>query len=485
MSKKKTPKIKKAIVKKNNPSLIPFDVDEPFLKALLKTIPFAIDVVAKDGEILYASDLIQDAHGTNVNGKKCWDVYRDDKKQCINCPLSKPIKIGETKTVLSEGVFGGRIFQISHTGMMFKGKKCVLEVFEDVTERVVYERELDASEKFLAAEKRKLEQVLDIDTKLNSIHKLNQLVDFVVEKSCEILEADKCSLMLFDKDTQEVLIRGSVGIDEEVVKTARIKVGEQIAGFVAGRGEPLLVTDIESDELVGKKNRKTYKSKSFMSVPIIIEKKLVGIVNVSDKRSSSRKKVIHNQDDVFNETDLKILTMVVNQAAVAIENANYYRKLEFLSTTDPLTSLYNHRHFIRSLDREIHVARRYNKALSLLLIDVDDFKPYNDTFGHLEGDRLLKRVAKMFNENLRVVDIVCRYAGDEFVIILPETTLSQSKIVAQKILKQVDLLKMKRPVTMSLGAAQLNEFMGRRDFILKADQALYQAKRAGKNQICD
>ena len=117
------------------------------------------------------------------------------------------------------------------------------------------------------------------------------------------------------------------------------------------------------------------------------------------------------------------------------------------------------------------------------MADVDDFKSYNDFYGHLEGDQLLKDIANILKQNLRIVDIVCRYGGDEFVAVLPETNYPQACFVAEKIKDAVAYLKNRRKVTLSIGIAHCKDKMERRDLVMKADQGLYIAKRQGKNRV--
>jgi diguanylate cyclase (GGDEF)-like protein len=212
-----------------------------------------------------------------------------------------------------------------------------------------------------------------------------------------------------------------------------------------------------------------------MCVPIKIQDKLVGVVNIADKKVKT--------NGVFTMTDLKILTSIVHQAAISIENANNYRRLELLSTTDPLTGIYNQRFFLQMLDQEIKRCERYPKPMCLLMMDIDDFKPYNDSFGHLEGDQLLIEVANVIKQNLRAVDTVCRYGGDEFLAILPETASIQAEIVAQKINSVVTQLKLRRRITVSIGIAGCKAGLSRQDFIERADRALYKAKKEGKNKV--
>lgn len=347
---------------------------------------------------------------------------------------------------------------------------------QDITERKKSEDELRTLHKRLGLEKRKLEELLSIDQTMRTILDLNHLVDFIIEKAVQILEAGKCSLMLLDPESQELLIRGAIGLDGDVVRGTRIKIGESIAGVVAQNGNPLLVRDIETEKEISRKNNPKYASKSFMSVPLKVHDKLVGIINVADKKNG--------EDAAFTPLDLRILCAIVRQATISIENASYYRKLEHLSVTDSLTELFNHRYFIQALDNEIDRAKRYPKSLCLLMMDIDDFKSYNDTYGHLGGDRLLKDLSKILKQNLRSVDIVCRYAGDEFVAILPETDIPEAKMIADKIKRVIGDLKLfERGVTVSIGIAKYSSNRDRRDMIMKADQALYQSKREGKNRV--
>ena len=176
--------------------------------------------------------------------------------------------------------------------------------------------------------------------------------------------------------------------------------------------------------------------------------------------------------------------MIIRQAAIAIENANYCRKLEYLTTVDPHTEIYNHRYFIKALDQEIHRSQRYGRPLCLMMIDIDDFKTYNDTHGHPQGDHLLKEVSRILKGTCRIVDIVCRYAGDKFVVIFPETDLPQAQIVAGRLTNALTNLNVKSKITACIGIAVFMKTSDRRDLILKADQALYRAKKKGKGEIC-
>ncbi|MDP2652843.1 MAG: PAS domain S-box protein [Candidatus Omnitrophota bacterium] len=348
-------------------------------------------------------------------------------------------------------------------------------IAHDISERIRSQEDLKKLNDRLDLEKTKLEEVLSIEEGLNATLNLDRLVDFVVEKTVRVLDADRCSLMLLDDKTRELCIKGFTGLNERHILNNRLRVGESVAGQVAQQGLPVLVTDIESDERFLRKNRPSYKSKSFICAPIKLGHDIMGVLSVAEKKPNGTE---------FSDLDLKILCMITRQVAVALESAKLYKELKYLTITDPLTNMYNYRHFAKSLDHEIRRMKRYGGALCLLMMDVDDFKIYNDTFGHLEGDALLKQLGQILNENLRDVDIACRYAGDEFVVILPETDLSEAEVVADKLKRRVEEYAFKMKITLSIGVASFHENMDRFEFILKADTALYEAKREGKNRVC-
>ncbi|MCA9401592.1 MAG: PAS domain S-box protein, partial [Candidatus Omnitrophica bacterium] len=177
-------------------------------------------------------------------------------------------------------------------------------IVTDVTEKKNLEYEL-------RLEKNKLEDILDFDEKISKIRDFDQLIDFIVHKTAHILEADKCSLMLEDGDKKELKIIGAVGLPQEMLESYRIPFGESIAGIVAQEQKPLLVRNIEYEKRFKRANRATYKSRSFMSVPIKLDKKLMGVMNVADKHPHLMQEV------AFNETDLRIHCAIAREVAVA------------------------------------------------------------------------------------------------------------------------------------------------------------------------
>ena len=335
------------------------------------------------------------------------------------------------------------------------GEPFVISSLIDITQRKRAEAAVrEADQRRVQFEKQKLSQVLSLEDKLGTLRDMHGLCDFIVDRTTEILEARTCSLMLLDEATQELLIKASKGIDEETVKKTRLKLGDHMAAKAVREGE----------------------SAAFFSVPIYMHEKLIGVVNVSDKNAG-------DGTTAFTDTDSRILTTIVRRAAAALESVDHCRELEQLSLIDPLTGLYNYRYFIQRLDQEVHRLERYPKPLSLLRLDVDNFRSYNDAYGHDEGDELLREVGRILQDKSRKTDVVCRYAGDEFAVILPETGAQGAVRIAEDIRDAVAGMNVPTPVHVTTGIAAHGKGRDRRDLIVKADQALAQAKKDCRGDI--
>ncbi len=338
----------------------------------------------------------------------------------------------------------------------------------------------------LKREKRRVEAILEISKMFNVIVSLEDLVDFSVVKVSQMLEAQRGSLMLLDKDSKELFICGAYGLEEKIIKETKLKIGESIAGRVVETGEPLCVMDIENDLRLLRKNQSFYETKSFISIPIKQEKEIIGVFNFS------------NKEPFFSEEDVAFVSIVAHQTAIAIEKIRLYDKVTKLAVTDELTGLFNRRYFMKQLKEEIKRNQRYHHSLSLIMFDVDDFKKFNDNYSHLVGDAVLKKIARILAENVRNVDIVSRYGGEEFIIVLPETDIKEATRVAEKIRKSAEEslfgrkflgknqgggAKSIKKLTVSGGVATYQLREGTEMFIKRVDSALYQAKKTGKNKI--
>ena len=183
----------------------------------------------------------------------------------------------------------------------------------------------------------------------------------------------------------------------------------------------------------------------------------------------------------FNPSEIRIVVQHAVERYFLMDEANKKSYYYDLSILDGLTVVYNHRYLHEVLDRELMRARRYPQSLSLVMVDVDNFKKYNDTNGHMAGDELLKGLTNLFVRSLRNLDMVFRYGGEEFCILLIETNKEGARLAAERLL---NLVRLSLPTTISMGIAEFPTDSKEKDMLIdKADKALYQAKSTGKNKV--
>jgi len=187
----------------------------------------------------------------------------------------------------------------------------------------------------------------------------------------------------------------------------------------------------------------------------------------------------------LGDDDIKIFTMFMEQAQGALENSQSFESTLTQAHTDPLTSLWNYGYFQYRLDEEIAKSNTTSLSLSLMMIDIDDFKRFNDTRGHIQGDEALRRISEALKENCRKIDILCRYGGEEFVLILPANSKEETALLGERIRKSIESKRILRSkFTISIGIASYPEdSSNKKALIEKADQALYKAKKKGKNRV--
>jgi diguanylate cyclase (GGDEF)-like protein len=321
---------------------------------------------------------------------------------------------------------------------------------------------------------------------LAPIQNYGTLLQTILDKSAELLKAEQGSLMLIDHDTDALLLEAKKGIVEGVSAKLRISRGEGIAGKVAEIGEPFLVKDVEQDPRTNQKNRQHYKTSSFVSVPLKIDNRIIGVLNLSDKTSG----------EVFDEDDLTLIQTFATHAALVMERNVFFNQteeLKKLTITDSLTGLLNRRYLYERLKIEIARAERTSHQLSLLMVDLDGFKACNDSLGHIFGDKILKSVAETLFNTVRTMDIVSRYGGDEFMIILPETGESLASEIADRVRSNVinnvplpqdgDSTK-PHSITASIGIVCYPDHGTSVELLLEnVDKALYRAKKSGRNRV--
>jgi diguanylate cyclase (GGDEF)-like protein len=263
-----------------------------------------------------------------------------------------------------------------------------------------------------------------------------------------------------------------------------LRIGEGISGRVLESGEPLIIDNLLVAGLTPAAAERNYKTNSFISYPITMGGRKIGVLNVTDKVSG----------DAFDSVDLSLLEVIGPQIAVALERAEWQERatqFQLMSITDPLTGLLNRRYLEERLTEELNRSKRYSYPMSCLMIDIDDFKSYNDRNGHQAGDVALKITAHSLKAALRSADIACRYGGEEFCILLPQTSLSEAGVIAERMRQKVAEAHYpygkNQPggtVSISIGVSTFGKNIDTPDSVIAAaDRALYNAKHLGKNRV--
>ena len=216
---------------------------------------------------------------------------------------------------------------------------------------------------------------------------------------------------------------------------------------------------------------------SRMCIPLVSFGQTLGVLALDSDKA-----------DAFRDGDQQSLESVADICATAIQNAHYVDRVKQLAYLDGLTGIFNRRFFEMRIMEEIERARRYGTGMAVIMADIDSFKRLNDEFGHVLGDEVLRQVSSVFHQQLRKVDVVCRYGGEEFGILLTQVNAQQALLVAEKLRKAIahwQFPGVPRTVTISAGTSAFPEHGKTRDALVKAaDSALYVAKQAGRNKVC-
>jgi diguanylate cyclase (GGDEF)-like protein len=300
---------------------------------------------------------------------------------------------------------------------------------------------------------------------LAATHDLNALVNAVLDTAVQATRARGGRLLLYDAERGEAIEQARIG-------TARGMRSDLPVVVAAGDG-------LEGEALATHEPRVSQVPRAVLATPILREHHLLGLVTAVDP-----------EEGAFSDEDVEALSALAVQAGVAIENARLHRVVERQAVTDSLTGLANRRQFYEVLGREYERAQRFGQAVSLILLDIDDFKLINDSRGHLAGDAVLHSVAATLAEVIREIDLAARYGGEEFAVLLPQTGPEGAANLAERLRSEIAARSIRfgteeiTGVTASFGVAAgpVND-QTQIDLIASADAALYQAKREGKNHV--
>ncbi|MDQ7093438.1 sensor domain-containing diguanylate cyclase [Desulfosporosinus sp. PR] len=322
----------------------------------------------------------------------------------------------------------------------------------------------------------------NISASLTKTLDLCELTNQVVDQIFSLFRADGCTIFLMDEGEKSLHVVSARESQNDPAILASIfnshpRVGFGMVGWVAATGESVLAGDAEHDPRALHIPGTPYDDESVMGIPLQLEKETFGVLWIYKLNL-----------DAFSKDDLQLAQIFANQVSVALANARLYEHVRCLSETDSLTGLLNSRSLAELTEKAISHAQATEGNVSLLFIDCDNFKGINDQFGHPTGDQFLRFFATLLLEGVREGDSVVRYAGDEFVILLPNTRLEAAISIGERLLETTRARTMgNNPAlhtTVSLGlAAYPQHALTAEDLIQHADDALYCSKRGGKNRL--
>ncbi len=318
---------------------------------------------------------------------------------------------------------------------------------------------------------------------IGSTIEMDQLLELIYQQLSRVIATDTYYVVLHEANSDVIDIR--VIIDEGVrFPPVQVPYGEGLAGYVLEQRKPLLIRHLsmEMDSLPIKPKiiGQDKISESWLGLPIVVSDHFTGVLVVASYKPNA-----------FDEKDVELLKTIAGQAAIALDNARHHAQVEEQARRDSLTGVYNHGFLLKRLEEEVERARKERQPVSLIMLDIDHFKAYNDSFGHVVGDEVLRLIVQAIQTHVKQTDVVGRWGGEEFGVILPSAATEQARAVAERIRETLMNLPLvgrdSQPIpkpTVSQGIATLPDHAAEASELIDlADRTLYEAKGQGRDQI--
>jgi diguanylate cyclase (GGDEF)-like protein len=327
-----------------------------------------------------------------------------------------------------------------------------------------------------------LEQVTPLARQINCLD-IDRIVDVCITSIPKLVRVRFASVYILD-ETNNILHLHKYNHPFLINKIVSLNQTPTPLMVMAVRSKELiLVGDIDTHKkpIIRKSQRafaENYRTNNCAIVPLICQDRVVGVLNLADKMDGDR----------FDSGDIALIELFSQLVGASIGNIKLFEKIQRQATTDGLTGLVNHKTFYEILEKELWRSRRYGGKISLIMVDVDNLKNINDAYGHRVGDKAIREISKRIKECIRQIDTAARYGGDEFAVILLNTSLSDATVVAQRMVDAVGNSpttwnKEQIPLSISVGLGQYDADITPEDITSRSDQALYTAKQAGKNTV--
>ena len=326
-----------------------------------------------------------------------------------------------------------------------------------------------------------LRAILTVAQVVVSSLELDEVLQNILCSAMGIMDMPAGSIALYEEASRILTLHAHEGLSPAFTSRDRWQVKKGgLTHRILEAGEPLVVEDASEAAFFNNPLALDEGIRCLIAVPLQIQKKIVGILYLNDFVPRR-----------FSKGRLQLLSILGSFATMSIDNARLHQRTVHMASTDGLTGLYNHRQFKKMLKEEISRSKRYGKPLSLIMLDVDDFKKFNDTYGHPAGDKVLTIVAGILRDLSRESDLAFRYGGEEFVVVLPETAIDEALVAAERIRRVIETDSVpdlngavKSGVTVSAGVASCpRDGDSAEDLLKTVDDLLFQAKEQGKNKI--
>lgn len=318
-----------------------------------------------------------------------------------------------------------------------------------------------------------LQRLTELTLELQKPMDLDAMLQLIVERAAEMLGTDRTSIRLLDASGSRLLAVCRHGRPVHSGGKEEFHLGEGLLGWIAEHCQPILAARAEEDPRFVPRPGMTTRLGSFLGVPLTVDDKCLGVLSA-----------VSSDEGFFTEEHQQNLTLMAGICAPRVESA----RLKRLARVDPLTGALNRRGFDSQFPQVVAEDGDLVEPLSVALVDLDDFKPINDTHGHDVGDRVLQATARVFVSVLRDSDVVVRWGGEEFLLVLPHVALTTAERIAERARAalestELDAGETRLHVTASFGVAQRRPGEPRDTLLERADQAMYAAKQAGKNRV--
>lgn len=357
------------------------------------------------------------------------------------------------------------------------------EEFEKIQEeRNLLENRLKKDNELTQAFSKKLDRynkLKDLGELFNAKLSLEDIYQLTIDRACEITEKTNAAKLFLAKEDSHDLILCSWNSDEKKLKPGFKRI-DTFDKWVFNKLQPLHITNLSRDfRFDYQEGSDKIKFNSLIIVPLVIQRRTIGLLRLSSP-----------QTEAYTADDLRLLDFISDLASAAINNGRLYIKTQELAIRDSLTGLYVHRYFSQRLTEEFSRCKKDDKPLFVIMLDIDHFKDYNDKYGHAAGDKVLKGVADIMQDNMREANVLTRYGGEEFVAFFPGIEKKQAMEIAASIRTDIEtapfvLRQQETKITASLGVASFPKDAKTEEDLLKGvDFLLYKAKKEGRNKVC-